>query len=268
MQNRPQRRRGFTLIELLVVVAIIVILIAILLPSLSQARAQAKLVQCGSNLKGIGAAYLMYSQEYQGYIDLAVTSPTGTEYYSDYMSSYHNIIGSTPGGKSTWLRMGRLYGLGYLSSGKALYCTGIVNPAYMYASAWHEPAVANQTGGYVPRVEYASRGVAYKDSPSATKYNGIYVKLSVVEHPFDSTGTSDFQKPTVLAHDFTLGPIDGKSSPGGTYGSEPPLSQHTKNAFQMVFSDGHVSTDRTGFWAGLKAYAVTKFGSMAWDYRQ
>lgn len=63
-------RRAFTLIELLVVVAIIVILIAVLMPSLSNARNQARAVKCGSNLKQIGQAIYMYAQEYEGTVPI------------------------------------------------------------------------------------------------------------------------------------------------------------------------------------------------------
>lgn len=68
--SRESYRQGFTLIELLVVVAIIVILIAILIPALSRAREGAKSVACGSNLRQVGLASLMYAQENNGYIFL------------------------------------------------------------------------------------------------------------------------------------------------------------------------------------------------------
>jgi prepilin-type N-terminal cleavage/methylation domain-containing protein len=57
------RRAGFTLIELLVVIAIIAILAALLLPALSSAKKKATQAACFSNLKQLGLAWVMYSQE-------------------------------------------------------------------------------------------------------------------------------------------------------------------------------------------------------------
>ncbi|MBC8102894.1 MAG: DUF1559 domain-containing protein [Cytophagales bacterium] len=55
---------AFTLIELLVVIAIIAILAAILFPVFAQARAKARQAACMSNLKQIGTAAQMYTQDY------------------------------------------------------------------------------------------------------------------------------------------------------------------------------------------------------------
>src|SRR5437588_7918314 len=94
------RRKGFTLIELLVVVAIVVILAGILFPAFASARRAAYNAACISNLKQIGLATSMYTQDYDETFPVACCQadrvlgkaqpnlPTPTPYFWEVIAPY------------------------------------------------------------------------------------------------------------------------------------------------------------------------------------
>jgi len=67
MKSKTRQKKAFTLIELLVVVAIIAILAALLLPALRAARESAKKAYCVNNLKQLGVAFILYTENYDGF---------------------------------------------------------------------------------------------------------------------------------------------------------------------------------------------------------
>lgn len=76
------RWRGFTLVELLVVIGIIAMLIAMLMPALQRARAQAKNVQCKSNLRQIGTELINYMNNNKGWLFPVGPPDAGKDYPS------------------------------------------------------------------------------------------------------------------------------------------------------------------------------------------
>jgi prepilin-type N-terminal cleavage/methylation domain-containing protein len=87
VKENEMKKKGFTLIELLVVIAIIAMLLAILMPALNKVKRLAQRLVCATNLKGMGTAIMVYSND-DKYEQYPVQGGTGTHTWNDRTGFY------------------------------------------------------------------------------------------------------------------------------------------------------------------------------------
>jgi prepilin-type N-terminal cleavage/methylation domain-containing protein len=119
--SRSNRINGFTLVELLVVIAIIALLVSILLPALSNAQEQARVVMCKSNLRQVGLAILIYTEDHDGFIPPYYSPGYGSDPLST-TSSFNSGTSDNSGGLGVLApeEFTRFRGGNYLQSGNYL----------------------------------------------------------------------------------------------------------------------------------------------------
>ncbi|MHC4330147.1 MAG: type II secretion system protein, partial [Planctomycetota bacterium] len=91
-------RRGFTLIELLVVIAVIALLMAILMPALQRAKEQGKRIVCINNIKTMGLANTLYSDDSDGWYVPIMDRTQGDNRYWPANQLFRELCGYKPRG--------------------------------------------------------------------------------------------------------------------------------------------------------------------------
>jgi prepilin-type N-terminal cleavage/methylation domain-containing protein len=80
-RSTKMRKKGFTLIELLVVIAIIAMLLAILMPALGRVKRLAERLVCGTNIRGLINASMIYANDYDDQLPIQGGNATITVGY-------------------------------------------------------------------------------------------------------------------------------------------------------------------------------------------
>ena len=205
-------RKSFTLIELLVVIAIIAILASMLLPALNKARSTAKKIACVNNFKQLGTVCKFYTNDYDGWVP-----PAAQTYNVKYFDIWSRVaLNPSEPGRVGWAAM--------------YYKSRSVDPAI--------PALC---------CPEALREDFYSDSGSKSSYGtyGLNIHVSYfvswsankVWHKYNQ-----YKKPTTVMQASECATTHGLS--GNTYHSEDnPVFRHLK-ATNIVWLDGHVSTEK------------------------
>jgi prepilin-type N-terminal cleavage/methylation domain-containing protein/prepilin-type processing-associated H-X9-DG protein len=218
MHRHP--KAAFTLIELLVVIAIIALLAAILFPVFARVREKGRQTVCLSHLKQIGAATLMYMQDYD-------------ETFPFVLNWSGNAVGESnvgDAGKSPWVR-------GVTGAEPQFRLVTLVSPYVRNENVWYCPSVGPDfrwtwKNGKTMRDQGTTYGYTYRCWP----------------WPFDPPGddrrlTTLAGKPYSILLDPSRWPMlwDQPNGWGFTGNiADPPASEVPHSGGQNVgYGDGH-----------------------------
>jgi prepilin-type N-terminal cleavage/methylation domain-containing protein len=221
-----KKNRGsnnFTLIELLVVIAIIAILASMLLPALGKARDKAKSIRCVSNMKQMGTALSIYTNDWDSFI------PCSRVIYSGTTTTWMHLLAPYVGNN------------GYTARDGVFRCPSDVEPlkAYGFLISYG----ANITG-----FVYATNPAAY---PS-------YNKAVKIQRPSAYTAMMDSENALMFDPKGTNGWYKGFGSIEMPFVEE---RQRHNEALSNLHFDGHVESEKLPYPACKnEPYRWTKAG--------
>jgi prepilin-type N-terminal cleavage/methylation domain-containing protein/prepilin-type processing-associated H-X9-DG protein len=255
--KRSAQTKGFTLVELLVVIGIIALLISILLPSLNRARETANRVKCAANLRSIGQAILLYSNENRGLYPRT--------YYSSGVAGAGFITATSAGGGGN--NQGTDPFATDSSTGNTVGNNNVCSAFFMLlrneditANVFVCPssnAISDPYGNTTSTGTNTAQNVANFDSPLnnylSYSYAVPYADVTAVGAGFKLNSSID---PTyAVASDINPGVsptstdniyivTTSSAASSMTYGNS---NNHNKSGQNVLFADGHVEFDANPF---------------------
>ncbi len=246
-QNRKIQKDAFTLMELLVVISIIALLMSILMPSLQNAKEQARRVVCASQFKQFGLAAMGYAYNNNDWLPAGHwgenTSIYNWQAFKFDWNISHKIPKCPSSGRNLW-PMFNWENAEWPFVGPQENCTGYTSPVYSYYSYW------GGFGGLSPDCGWTT-GVwkGWLTNKFVREYlgGGQYSKPVFKPVPQLSDARQPSSQP--LAQDYSLRYEFVMNSTGWQHISRPPRSNHSKSGApwaagaNMLYVDGHVEWD-------------------------
>lgn len=214
-----KRQAGFTLIELLVVIAIIGILATFLAPSLLSAREKANKQKCANNLKGIGIALILYSNDYRFFPHMQNFNTENDA--KDICTIYRSLI---------------FYK--YFDNPEALFCPSSEEyPVKLTEQMRDDPRLFQWDQGSAPTPNqkpiFDKSADPVISANENLSYSFVKRKLNAASVRSDTILSADkaVRDPDISGNDSAQG--------GGTTSGGPPGSHD--DGLNILFADGHVS---------------------------
>ena len=252
--RRNPCRSGFTLIELLVVISIIATLAGLLLAALPQVKERARQVVCRSNLKQLGTAISLYSENNNCLpIAMMQDKTLGTVYWSDLIC----IPYVTPGPPTVRTTAQQVaYAASLRANGKLhgiFYCPDAGDhsiPAYGVNAIddRDQTSIGGQHGSHQYGLTMNMRsGASVPVSLNEIPNPGSTVLLA--DTPANDSSQADFWRIVTLEHQF-------ETETGADITSQPSTSLRHSGHYCVLYVDGHseyMNEETPADWYVLKA---------------
>ena len=164
-------RGGFTLVDVLATISVIAVLIGLLIPGLAGVTESARRVTCQSNVRQIGLALVMYTNDYAGqlprsrYVDpRGGSSPRGANNAEKMVLVRLASSEVDPADRfGAWDGLGLLFQTEYLNASKVFYCPSHrgENQHVAFARAW-----AGADGEIISNFHFRGQGPTTRVDPS------------------------------------------------------------------------------------------------------